>query len=100
MKNATFSRSFFALMGMIVIGVAALLLLTAPARSSQTGSQGEIMAAMDSGHAFVEPANAPPVIEARLLSDSESEKMVTEQPPVAAADVATEAAASASATAD
>lgn len=48
-------------------------------------------AAMDGGYASVEPASAPPVVEARLLSDSE----IAASEPVAvdaAASVSTETA--------
>lgn len=71
MKNANFSRSFFAFLGMVLVGVVALILFTEPPRSTQAAAIGDAGAAMDGGYVAVEPANAPPVVEARLMSDSE-----------------------------
>jgi hypothetical protein len=90
MKTATINKSFFAFLGLVLIGVAAAIVFTTPAPSSHAAGQKSLPgAAMDGGYASVEPASAP-VIEARLLSDSE---IIASEP------IAMDAAASASAAA-
>lgn len=71
MKTATFNRGFFAFLGIVLVGVAFAIAFTTPARSSHTIGKTTPGAAMDGGYTAIEPANAPPVIEARLLPDSE-----------------------------
>ncbi len=71
MKNVNFSRSFFAFLGMVLVGVVALLLFTEPPRATQAAGLGDAGTAMDGDYAAVEPANAPPVVEARLISDGD-----------------------------
>ncbi len=71
MKNANFSRSFFAFLGMVLVGVVALLLFTEPPRATQAAGLGDAGAAMDGDSAAGEPPNAPPVVEAHLISDAE-----------------------------
>lgn len=89
MKTATINKGFAAFLGLVLIGVAVAIAFTSPAPSSHAAGQSRPGAAMDGGYVAVEPASAP-VVEARLLSDSE----------IAAGDpVAVEAAAVASAAA-
>lgn len=92
MKTATLNKGFAAFLGLVLIGVASAIAFTTPAPSSHAAA-GHPMpgAAMDGGYASVEPASAPPVVEARLLSDSE----IAASEPVAvdaAASVSTETA--------
>ena len=88
MKTATLNKGFLAFFGLVLVGVASAIAFTAPAPTSHAAGQSLPGAAMDGGYAAVEPANAPPVVEAKLLSDNEI---------IAGEAVAVEAAAEASA---
>ncbi len=90
MKTATLNKGFAAFLGLVLIGVGAAIAFTTPAPSSHAAAGHPLPgAAMDGGYVSVEPADAPPVVEARLLSDSEI---------VAGEPVAIDAAATADAT--
>ena len=72
MKTATLNKGFAAFLGLVLIGVGAAIAFTTPAPSSHAAAGHSLPgAAMDGGYVSVEPADAPPVVEARLLSDSE-----------------------------
>jgi hypothetical protein len=71
MKSATLNKGFLAFFGLVLVGVASAIAFTAPAPTSHAAGQTLPGAAMDGGYPSVEPANAPPVVEARLLTDSE-----------------------------
>jgi hypothetical protein len=72
MKTATLNKGFAAFLGLVLIGVSAAIAFTTPAPSSHAAAGHPLPgAAMDGGYVSVEPADAPPVVEARLLSDSE-----------------------------
>lgn len=89
MKTATLNKGFLAFFGLVLVGVASAIAFTAPAPTSHAAAGQSLPgAAMDGGYASVEPANAPPVVEAKLLSDNEI---------IAGEAVAVEAAAEASA---
>jgi hypothetical protein len=88
MKTATLNKGFLAFFGLVLVGVASAIAFTAPAPTSHAASQSLPGAAMDGGYASIEPANAPPVVEAKLLSDTDV---------IAGEAVAVEAAAEASA---
>jgi hypothetical protein len=71
MKNPVLSGSFFAFMAMVLIAVCAALFLITPPETSHAASSGDIQA-MDSGYDYVEPADAPPVVDAHLEPDTDS----------------------------
>ncbi|MBP2158506.1 MULTISPECIES: hypothetical protein [Asticcacaulis] len=93
MKTATLNKGFAAFLGLVLVGVASAIAFTSPAPSSHAAAGHPLPgAAMDGGYVSVEPANAPPVVEARLLTDGE----IAAGEPVAmdaAASVSVEAAA-------
>lgn len=64
MKNTVASGSFFAFLAMVLVGVCAVLLLNAPARDSLAATNNFVAA--DGGYDVVEPADAPPVIDAQV----------------------------------
>ena len=64
MKNTLASSSFFAFLAMVLIGVCVVLLLNAPAQNSQAATNS--FDAADGGYEVVEPADAPPVVDAQV----------------------------------
>ena len=70
MKTATLNKGFAAFLGLVLVGVAAAVAFTSPAPSSHAAGHVTVGAAMDGGYATIEPASAP-VVEAKLLTDSE-----------------------------
>lgn len=64
------SGSFFAFLALVLIAVSAALFLISPPETSHAAG-GNDLGAMDGGYDYVEPADAPPVIDARLEPDTE-----------------------------
>lgn len=71
MKNPVLSGSFFAFLAMVLIAVCAALFLITPPETSHAAGSGDIQA-MDGGYDYVEPADAPPVIDAHLEPDTDN----------------------------
>ena len=71
MKNTVLSGSFFAFLALVLIAVCAALFLITPPETSHAAGSGDIQA-MDGGYDYVEPADAPPFIDAHLEPDSDN----------------------------